>query len=371
MAQGFTLLDLPRYAVPQPLDLSPLQQAIQFAARQQQAAIENERAAQKLKLDQNQDERAGRMAPIQEASVRANTESTLGANRRAETMLPEEIAARRAATGASNASAGLATAQATAVRGQEGRAAELQPLEVQLKQRQAETAKIGKAKGDEYLYIQDSTQPEGIRTIQPPGQNSGDKTFSEKAAGAQVDRYGKMLEAGELADRSAADVQTLRDLGAKVGDPSLKNTIARTIGPYARSLGIDVANMGPIEAYTAIVSRLAPNMRPPGSGPTSNFEFEQYLKSLPQLAQTVEGRKLISDQFEMFNRHAVARRQIAEKVLNGDIPRRDGERMLQQLPDPLTLWKKATGNDKPAAAAPTLGPGTYNWTPNGLVPATP
>lgn len=193
MAQGFTLLDLPRYAVPQPLDLSPLQQAIQFAARQQQAAIENERAAQKLKLDQNQDERAGRMAPIQEASVRANTESTLGANRRAETMLPEEIAARRAATGASNASAGLATAQATAVRGQEGRAAAMGPVQLAEAEARARAAKYQSFDPDKPIgrIGKDGTmewvpQPEGARPKLSDGDRKAVREAEKELAGYDV-----------------------------------------------------------------------------------------------------------------------------------------------------------------------------------------
>jgi len=116
MAQGFTLLDLPKYAVPQPLDLSPLQQAIQFAARQQQAAIENERAQQQLKLAQNRDTREGEMAPVQRASLEANTQSSLGSESRAQRMLTGQLEAQRAGIESTRATTGLTQAQADAAR---------------------------------------------------------------------------------------------------------------------------------------------------------------------------------------------------------------------------------------------------------------
>jgi len=266
----------------------------------------------------------------------------------------------------------------------EQRASELHPFEIQMRQKQIEAAKVGKAKEDEYLYVPDPTQPGGVRIIQPAAGAGGNKKFADESAKAQVERYTKHVEAGDLVERSAVDMATLRQLSGRVGDPSIQNTLTRTLGPYARTLGIDITNMSQIEAFTAVVSRLAPNMRPPGSGATSDFEFKQYLASLPQLAQTSEGRKLIMDQFEVFAQHALAKREIAARVLNGDIDRREGDRMLQQLPDPLALWKQKTGagdarrgqapqggqgaqqEAAPAQAAPLAEGGTYRWTPQGL-----
>lgn len=311
--------------------------------------------------------------PMAQARLKAlEQETAQGAERH-----PLQLDQMRAGTAASRASAASTV-------GAERRASELHPLDIEMRRKQLEAAKVGKAREDEYLYVPDKTQPGGVRIIQPAAGAGGQKKFNEEAAKSQVERYTKHVEAGDLAERSAVDMQTLRQLSDKVGDPSISNTLTRTLGPYARALGVDITNMGQVEAFTAVVSRLAPNMRPPGSGATSDFEFKQYLASLPALAQTSEGRRLIMDQFDVFSQHALAKREIAAKVLNGDIDRREGDRLMQRLPDPLALWKQTPtyqemqrrsgrggaapqqGGQPQQGAAQPLPSGTYQWNGQAL-----
>jgi hypothetical protein len=254
-----------------------------------------------------------------------------------DSMALEKDRAALAQTRAQTAATGAQTMHAM---GAERRAQEMHPLDILAKNRAIEASKYTPLK-EGTVGILDASKGTVVPIPEIAGQ--GNKKFEDEAAKAQVKRYEGAVEAGDKAVQGTADMQQLRALADRVGDPSVSNTVKRVLGPYGRALGIPIEGMGDIEAFTAIMTRLAPQMRPPGSGATSDFEFKKYLESLPQLAQTRDGRKLIMDQFEAFSAHARARQDIAAKVLNGDIERRAGDRMMQSLPDPLTLWKQKTG----------------------------
>ena len=143
--------------------------------------------------------------------------------------------------------------------------------------------------------------------------------------------------------------------------------------------------MSDMEAFTAIVSRLAPNMKPAGAGATSDFDLQTYFNSLPALQQTQRGRELIINQNRMLAEHSAAARDIATKVLTRQITRAQAEQMLQSLPDPLALWKKSrglaspTGEQAPSSLprvntpdeARRLPPGTQFILPDGRIGTVP
>lgn len=167
----------------------------------------------------------------------------------------------------------------------------------------------------------------------------GETAFEQSAGKAQVDRLGKIVEGGSQARQSIMDIGKLREISSRFGSQgSLANT-KLALGPYAEALGIKIDGLDDIQTFNAIVQRVAPTLREPGSGSTSDIEFKGMLSSLPQLSQNPQARGAVLDMMEAMARDKAARADIAGKILNREIDRREGEKMLRELPDPMTGFK--------------------------------
>lgn len=176
----------------------------------------------------------------------------------------------------------------------------------------------------------------------------GETTFASESAKATVKRLDENIQQGQTARAQGADIDRLDELSMSIGTQGAAAQIKAALGPYANALGIKIDGLDEVQAFTGIVSKLAPLMRPPGSGATSDFEFRQYLAALPQLAQTVEGRKLILDQMRALNNHKVAVGEISERVIAGEIDRKVADAEIRKLGNPLGLWRQ-----RPEALPPT------------------
>lgn len=202
------------------------------------------------------------------------------------------------------------------------------------------TPKVGHAPEGSTFY---QTDKNGNTTfLSPPGGEGpgGDKKFAEAAATSFVKRYADNMDQGLQAKTQVSDIDRLQELSAAIGTQGAAANIKSALGPYANAVGIKIDGLNEIQAFTAIVSKLAPAMRPPGSGATSDFEFKQYLAALPQLAQTTEGRKQIIDQMRAMNNYKVALGDISEQVLNRKINRVQAEEQIKALGSPLASWRQ-------------------------------
>lgn len=185
----------------------------------------------------------------------------------------------------------------------------------------------------------------------------GETKFAEEAGKVNAKRLNEYAEAGQAARASQGDIDRLDELGAAIGTQGAVANVKQALGPYATALGVKIDGLDEIQAFSAITSRLAPAMRPPGSGATSDFEFKQFLNSLPQLAQTTEGRKLVLDQMRALNGYKVQVGEISEKMLTGEIDVKSGNEMIRKLGNPLTLWRQ--GTQALPAAQPAPNPGRF------------
>jgi hypothetical protein len=175
----------------------------------------------------------------------------------------------------------------------------------------------------------------------------GENKFEEKSAEFQVKRLNEYIGEGETARTQRSDLGTLRELSRNLGSQGMRAPIAAALGPYAEAAGIKIDGLSEIQAFQSIVSRMAPQMRPPGSGATSDFEFKQFMNSLPQLAQTPEGREMVHRTLDAMAEYKEQRAEIASKVLNKELDRTEGEKMLRALPSPFAFLKQSKGQAPP------------------------
>lgn len=168
----------------------------------------------------------------------------------------------------------------------------------------------------------------------------GETKFNEALGAAQAKRWDAYIQEGDVAQGRMADIQTLRETSRRLGSQGSSANLKSTIGPYAESLGIKVDGLSDIQLYESITNRLAPTLRAPGSGSTSDIEFKGFMRAIGPLSNAPAAREMILDTFEAASRNDIARSEIASRLASGEINRGQAEKEIRSLPNPLDAFRK-------------------------------
>jgi hypothetical protein len=174
---------------------------------------------------------------------------------------------------------------------------------------------------------------------------TGETSFEKEAGKVQANRFNDLVEGGQQAKQMLSDVSTLTDLGKNIGTGKAAQFKA-VVGPYADALGVPVKGLSDIQAYEAIVNRVAPTLRVKGSGAQSDFELKNFLKSLPSLGNTPEGNNISVSVMQGLQQNKVLAAEIASKAMNGEITRAEADKQLRNLPDPMIPYREYMKSSK-------------------------
>lgn len=195
--------------------------------------------------------------------------------------------------------------------------------------------------------------------------NQAESEFAKKAGEVQAKRFDELAGEAPKAKQMVSDIGVLRELGSNIGTGKMAQVKA-VIGPYADALGVKVDGLNEIQAYEAIVNRMAPQLRVAGTGAQSDFELRNFMKSLPSLGNTPDGNALIERTVQGLYQNKIAAAEIGSNALTGEISRKEAEKRIRELPDPMEEWRKATKGQGGAASAqpePTGGPRVKRYNP--------
>ena len=162
--------------------------------------------------------------------------------------------------------------------------------------------------------------------------------FAKEAQQLQAREFSEISKSGNLARRTLQDVNKLGGLLEKTGTgfvPALK----QIAGEY----GIETKGLGDIQAAQAIINRLVPQQRPPGSGTMSDADLALFKQSLPRIINQPGGNKIIVDTLKNINNYLVEEGKIAADVLNNKITPQQGYERLANLANPLEGFKAMGG----------------------------
>lgn len=265
----------------------------------------------------------------------------------------------------------------------EGRKAVLQALiGQQLEQQQAQREMEMKRSDPAYqLDLQTKqAQLEKLRNPAPPAKPTDvqeyeyaksqgydgsflDFQLAQKKAGASQVNIDQKTEGEfdkELAKKQAVTLDTMATEGmnarAELGvidqlDGLLAGqggTLTGMSGMLAR-YGIGGENVSDLQAADALINKLIPSQRAPGSGSMSDRDVEMFKASLPSLWNTPGGNQLILGTMRGLAQYKQAQGDIAQRVMIGEIDRKEAIKMLRELPNPLEEFRKM----KPAAKTET------------------
>lgn len=178
--------------------------------------------------------------------------------------------------------------------------------------------------------------------------NQAENSFDKELATKQAQTFNTMADEGMNA---RADLDIINQL-----DTFLKGQGGATTGlaAAAASWGVPVEGADDLQAANALIAKLVPTQRMPGSGSMSDRDVELFRSSLPNLWNQPGGNERIIGVMRGLAQYKQSQGEIADQVLMGDVSRQEARRMLRDLPNPLEDFRKQMEMEKKAgtAAAP-------------------
>lgn len=164
----------------------------------------------------------------------------------------------------------------------------------------------------------------------------GESEFAKKAGGTQASQYAALTEAGFSAARNLNELETLDDVlgGIQTGAGAAFKSF---LGQY----GVSTENLDEIQAAEAVINRLVPAQRQPGSGPMSDADLALFKRSLPSLINQPGGNQIIIDTMRAINQYDVAVSIIAGQALDGEITPAEAREAIRDLDNPLADFNAA------------------------------
>lgn len=175
------------------------------------------------------------------------------------------------------------------------------------------------------------------------GDNSG--AFTKKADELAATRFDGIIAEGTAAQQMMGDVNTLAALGSQINTGKTAE-VMNVLGPYAEAMGIPIEGLGEGQAYKAIVDRMAPAMRPAGSGSSSDTDVKMFLNSLPQLGNSPEGNQIITETLTALQQQKMRAAEIASEAMAGLKTWQQADAEMRALGNPyerFNEYRKRTG----------------------------
>lgn len=174
--------------------------------------------------------------------------------------------------------------------------------------------------------------------------------FDKKLAEKQAETFDTMATEGLNA---RADIGIINELDTLLkGQGGTLSGIAGIAAKY----GVGGEGIGDLQAVQALINKLVPTQRAPGSGSMSDRDVELFTRSLPSLWNEPGGNAKILRVMRGLAEYKQAQGEIADQVLTGDMSRQEARRALRSLPNPL-----AQTEPKDEAGSPPAGVDAEDW----------
>ncbi len=154
--------------------------------------------------------------------------------------------------------------------------------------------------------------------------------FVKKSQEKLAENYVTIADSGRTARRSLSDINRLESLLEKTS-----TGFGASAKLAAGNIGIVTKGLSELQAAEALINKLVPQQRPPGSGTMSDADLELYKKSVVRIINQPGANKLIIESTKDINNYIVKEADIANQVLNGKISREEADRKFAELGNPV------------------------------------
>lgn len=113
---------------------------------------------------------------------------------------------------------------------------------------------------------------------------------------------------------------------------------------FAGELGINTEGLSDIQGATAVINKMVPTQRTPGSGTMSDADLALFKASLPRIINQPEGNALIIQTLKGIAVYDQKIGEIATAVLNKEMTPAEGREAMKAVPNPLEIFRKGGGS---------------------------
>lgn len=179
-----------------------------------------------------------------------------------------------------------------------------------------------------------------------------DDEFYSAAAKARGQQFVDLETAGMNAQNSMGQISRLESLLS-----SSPQGMEGALKQFAGELGISTEGLDSIQSAQALINKLVPQQRQPGTGPMSDADLALFKQSLPRIINSPGGNAQIVQTLKGIAVYDQQMGDIASKVLNKELTPAQGREQMKALPNPLEMFR---GSDKAPGGAPEgVDPGVW------------
>lgn len=179
-----------------------------------------------------------------------------------------------------------------------------------------------------------TTLEQFIASKRPPGTtvNVGAEAtpFQKKAQEGQATTFVEIERSANTARNSLRTANQLEKYLARVDTGA-----TAALKQFAGNFGIETEGLSDIQAAQALINRLVPQQRPPGSGTMSDADLALFKQSLPRIINQPGGNERIIKSIKEVNEYLIEEGKIAREVLAGKITPEEGTKRMEALKNPL------------------------------------
>jgi hypothetical protein len=164
----------------------------------------------------------------------------------------------------------------------------------------------------------------------------GSKLF-ETLDKKQGEMFSSLIDQGMQAPTKIAMVDEVERILADQNTPEgFEAAFKYAAGQY----GVKTEGLDALQSVQAIINRMVPAQRQPGSGPMSDADLALFKQSLPQLINTREGNLIIARTLRGIAQYEAAQGQIAAAVANRELTPKQARQALAELENPLQIFRE-------------------------------
>lgn len=181
----------------------------------------------------------------------------------------------------------------------------------------------------------------GANTNNLTVDQKAESAFDKKVAEKQADVFSTMSTEGLNSRSDLAVIDRLNSLMSGQGG------MLTGLSSKLASWGIPVEGADDLQAAQALINKLTPSQRAPGTGTLSDRDIEMFRASLPSLWNQPGGNEKIISVMRGLADYKQKQGEIADMVLEGEMTRQEGRRALRALPNPLADFNKDASKQAP------------------------
>lgn len=210
---------------------------------------------------------------------------------------------------------------------------EMQKAQLELQQMQQPEApkpiEVGGVLLDPQTFqpIFDSRQPQGPAAIvnvdnaQPAGPGADEEALRGALGKKEGESWSTYIDSAVTSSGTMQDMQLLDELINVAPQGPLQGRLAQALPGFSAAA----------DAFQSVVKRVAPTLRAPGSGATSDIEYDGMLKSLPQLSSRPEANRAIAAMMKAKAEINVQRGEIVRSYQNGQLSLSDARKQISEI----------------------------------------